>query len=256
MKLGCLSLSFKRAFEAGQLDLDGFLDRAHALGLDGVDLHGRHFDPTDRAALRDLKERCLRRGLAIACVAVPNNYARPAERLAAELEQTRRFIAAAQLLGAPIARVFAGWAPGAREDSAAWDRMLDCLRQAVAIGAEWGVRVALQNHNDQGLVRTAEEVLRALDAVPGLGYVLDTGQWHGAVYPHIAATADRAMHVRAKVYAIESGAERRLDYTRIFPLLRRVGYDGFVSIVYEGQEDELAAVTKAVRYFRGLLSAP
>ena len=39
LKLGCMSLSYKDEFEAGTLDLEGFLDRARELRLDGVDLH-------------------------------------------------------------------------------------------------------------------------------------------------------------------------------------------------------------------------
>ena len=39
MKLGCMSLSYKDLFAAGAMDLEGFIDRAYELKLDGIDVH-------------------------------------------------------------------------------------------------------------------------------------------------------------------------------------------------------------------------
>ena len=64
------------------------------------------------------------------------------------------------------------------------------------------------------------------------------------------------MHVRANIYRIQTGIEAWLDYPRIFQILREVGYNGWVSIVFEGQdaEAEATAVPKAVRYLRSLMA--
>ena len=63
------------------------------------------------------------------------------------------------------------------------------------------------------------------------------------------------MHVRCKIYRIQSGAEEWLDYPRIFGILKEVDYNGWCSVVYEGQdaEAEAAAVPKAVKYLRSLM---
>ena len=47
MKLGCMSLSYKDQFRDGEIDLVKFIDRAHDLGLDGIDIHTRAFASTD-----------------------------------------------------------------------------------------------------------------------------------------------------------------------------------------------------------------
>ena len=75
-------------------------------------------------------------------------------------------------------------------------------------------------------------------------------------YGSIAETAPLAVHARCKIYRIRSGREEWLDYPRILAILRSVGYNGWLSIVYEGQdiEAEAAAVPKAVAYLRGLLT--
>jgi sugar phosphate isomerase/epimerase len=61
-----------------------------------------------------------------------------------------------------------------------------------------------------------------------------------------------AVHVRAKIYRIQTGEEAWLDYPRIFEILRGVDYNGWVSVVYEGQavEAEETAVPRAVDYLR------
>ena len=61
--------------------------------------------------------------------------------------------------------------------------------------------------------------------------------------------------MRAKIYRIATGEERWLDYGRIMPILKQVGFNGWMSVVFEGQDelDEEAAVPKAAAYLRRLL---
>jgi sugar phosphate isomerase/epimerase len=98
------------------------------------------------------------------------------------------------------------------------------------------------------------DLLRLMDDVahPNLSHVMDSGQYLD-LYPSMALTVGRAVHVRCKIYEIETGEERRLDYDRIFPLLMGANYNGFLSIVYEGAGDEIEAVRKSVVYLRRLM---
>ena len=82
MKLGCMSLSYKDQFANGEIDLAGFIDRAHELRLDGIDIHTRAFASTEPAYLRDIRMRCLKRGLAISYIGVSNDFGRPVPELA------------------------------------------------------------------------------------------------------------------------------------------------------------------------------
>ena len=58
-----------------------------------------------------------------------------------------------------------------------------------------------------------------------------------------------------KIYRIATGEERWLDYDRIMPILKDAGFNGWTSIVYEGQDEEAeeTAVPKAVSFMRGML---
>ncbi len=272
MKLCLLSLSYKRAFAAGEMDIWAFLDVARALGVDGVDLHANGLPSDDHSVLDRIGRASLDRGLTIACVSIGNSYAGPAADLHQQIELTHRWIRAAARLDTPQVRVFAGTPPPG-DEQAAWSRCAAALRQSAAFGAELGIRVSLQNHNHRQLVRTGEDLLRMRHAVahPNLGHVLDCGQYAGSpgasgyreddareTFDYLASidqTALYATHVRAKIYEVQDGRETSLDYDRIFQTLRGVGYNGWVSLVYEGQDDERASITAAVPVLRRLIAA-
>jgi len=271
IKLACMSLSYQRAFRAGSMDVLGFVDACRALDLDGVDLNARSFPTEDEAYLKQVKLRCIRLGLPIACVSIANNFGRPEPDLPAQVAMTKRWIDHALLLGAPQVRVFAGSTPPGDDDAAAWARASRCLKEVADYGYDRGVLVSLQNHNHGALTKYGADVLRFLEeAGPHLGHVWDTGQYVGSpgasgadsslgaqevLYQSLQQTVHLATHVRTKFYRIDSGVEEWLDYPRILAMLRAAKYNGFLSIVYEGKSDEAAAVQKAVRYLRSLLAS-
>jgi sugar phosphate isomerase/epimerase len=61
--------------------------------------------------------------------------------------------------------------------------------------------------------------------------------------------------VRAKLYHVETGRETSLDFGRIFNILRSVHYNGWVSLAYEGAEDDRGAIEKGVRFLRTCMTA-
>ena len=73
----------------------------------------------------------------------------------------------------------------------------------------------------------------------------------------MAQTAPHATYVRAKIYKIDNGKEEWLDYERIIEILRTANYNGNMSIVFEGQGNQvrdLEAIGLAVTYLRRLLT--
>ena len=74
-------------------------------------------------------------------------------------------------------------------------------------------------------------------------------------YGSIEASAPRAVHVRAKIYRIRSGEEEWLDYDRIMGILKSNSFNGWMSVVYEGQDDldEETAVPLATTFLRNML---
>ena len=273
LKLGCMSLSYKDEFAANKLDLEQFIERAYQLGLDGIDIHTRAFASLDPAYLRRIRMLAFRRGLALSYIGVSSNYGKPQDELAAEVATTKEWIDVAAFMGIPLVRVFAAWIPEGDREEDVWARMMPCLEEVAAYGEEKGVVVGLHNHNHGCVTRTGKDVRRIIESVnnPYFSHILDTGQYVGSpgasgqrghedpalnFYGSIEETAPLAVHVRCKIYRVQSGVEEWLNYPRIFEILRGVNYNGWLSVVYEGQdvEAEATAVPKAVRYLRGLMA--
>jgi sugar phosphate isomerase/epimerase len=275
MRLCCLSLSFKPEFASRQMDDLRFIDLCGRLALDGVDFNLSSFQSLEPAHLKKIKKACLEQGLSIACVGVSNDFGRPDEEQEAVRKQVRQGIDTAQFLGAPVVRLFAGSLKAGQTREAVWKRAVEGLRQSAEYGAKVGVVVGLQNHNHNNIAATGDDVVRLLEDVnhPWCKHVLDTGQYLGSpgasgakpddarrhdVYKSIARTAPLAVYVRAKLYRLKDGKETWLDYERIFKTLGDVGYNGFVSLVYEGWQDmdAMHAVPLGVKFLRRLVARP
>ena len=272
MKLGCMSLSYSHQFRDGLIDLEGFIDRAYDLGLDGIDNHTRAFASTEPDYLRNIRMRCLKRGLAMSYIGVSNNFGLPKDELPGVVADVKHWVDVAEFLGIPLVRIFAAWIPEGEPEEQVWDRMMPCMEEVAAYGQEKGVVLGLHNHNHGCVTRTSKEVKRILEGVdnPYLSHILDTGQYVGSpgasgadgkedptlnFYGSIEETAPLAVHVRAKIYRISTGEEAWLDYPRIFKILNGVDYNGWVAVVYDGQADEAeeTAVPKAVSYLRNFV---
>lgn len=267
-----MSLSYQRAFREGKMDVFGYLAECRRLDLDGVDLHTRLLESDDPEHLKHVKRQALKLGFPIACLNIPNNFARPAADVPAQLELSKRGIDSAELLGAPQVRLFAG-VPGADDDrAAAWQRCVAALKECADYGYQKGIQVCLQNHNHGALTEYGHDVLALVEqAGPHLGHVWDTGQYVGSpgasgagrrqdqgaqevLYESLQQTVHLATHVRCKIYRITSGEEEWLDYARIFRILKGARYNGFCSVVYEGPDDEVEDVGRAVPFLRRMMA--
>ena len=274
MRLCCLSLSFKPAFEAKQLDELKFIDLCSQLDLDGVDFNLHSFRSLERDHLKKVKKACLERGLSIACLGVNNDFGRPPGEQDAMQVQIKQAFDAAQFLGAPVVRLFAGYVREGRSREDVWKRTVEGLKRSADYAEKVGVLAGLQNHNHNNLISTGEDLARLLNEVdhPWCSHVLDTGQYLGSlgaggakpddprrhdVYQSIERTASRAVLVRAKLYRLRRGKEEWLDYDRIFRILHGVKYNGFVSLVYEGWKDmdAMHAVPLGVKLLRSYLNS-
>jgi sugar phosphate isomerase/epimerase len=251
-----------------------FIDLCAQLRLDGVDFNVRSLRSLDHDHLCKIKKTCLERGLSIACIGINNDFGRPPQDQHAVQQDICTGIDTAQFLGAPVVRLFAGYVRLDDNFDAVWKRSLDGLRQAADYGAKKGLVVAVQNHNHNNVTRTGDDILRLLKQVnhPWCAHMLDTGQYLGSpgaagarpedsakydVYESIEKTAPHAVFVRAKLYRLRNGNEEWLDYGRIFKILRRAKYNGFVSLVYEGWQhmDAMHAVPIGTKLLRRHLNS-
>ena len=89
-------------------------------------------------------------------------------------------------------------------------------------------------------------IVNAIDS-PWLKTTLDTGNFLEYIYPQMERLAQDACLVQAKTY--DGGGKwytLEIDYARVAEILRKVGYQGFVSLEFEGKDDPAKAVPKSL----------
>jgi len=274
IKLSLQSLCYRDTFNAGKITMLEIIDKAAEYRMDGVDLHFTHFASIDDDYLEEVKQACLKRGLHMCYIGVSNNFGKTGAELREQIDLMKKWIDVAAHMGIPMVRTFGSWVPDGESDESAWPRLVESTKEVAEYGESKGVVVGLHNHNHGCIPATGDQVIRLLDDVdnPYYSHILDTGQYLGSpgvslgergkedpewnFYGSIETSAPRAVHVRAKIYRIASGEEAWLDYDRIMPIIRDVGFNGWMSIVFEGQDelDEPTAVPLANSFMRSMLA--
>ena len=227
------------------------LEFAGDIGLDVIDFHLSGM-PRDSAFIMRIKSMCVDAGLLIGYLG-GGKFVGTLEERSMRLDIGRQDVDTAALIGAQMLRVFARfkWPDTVEEQERFWGPMIEDFREISDYAAEKGVVIGLQNHNHSSFAMNADQVLRILQDVerPNFTYIMDTGQWQGAVggsprgwrdlnvdiyRDYMERVAPHTTLVRAKIYKIDNGWEEWLDYARIFKILRQNEFNGTVSIVLEG----------------------
>jgi len=93
-------------------------------------------------------------------------------------------------------------------------------------------------------------ILHRVDS-PYAGCNLDISNWDDDPYSQIAALIPFATHTHIRPWY---GGDRHLplDLERIWQMFAKGGYQGFMSIEYEGDEDAMTAVPKLVETVKRL----
>ena len=133
------------------------------------------------------------------------------------------------------------------------------MRRVASFAAQAGITLVVEPHNHGGFLSTSQATLRMIRQVgsPWVRVNLDTGNFEETdPYRGIAACLPYAPHVVAKILRLSpKGEELTLDYHKIFQMLKRHRYHGFVTIEYEAPQDELTYVPRAVAMLRRLARA-
>ncbi|HKV45991.1 MAG TPA: sugar phosphate isomerase/epimerase family protein [bacterium] len=255
MQIACSSQSYDDVLGSGRLTLTEWLRlSAEELGLTGVELEDKHIGTPTAERLAELRGAAERYGLAIANIALMNDFGLADDtRRGGEVARTRDWMDTARRLGSQFLRTFAGWPEGDR--AARWPGMIASLRAVCGEAERLGVRLVMENHNHGGFVQMSTDVRAIFDEVqsPALGLLLDTGNFLDGL-PSIERTVPLAWHVHAKFTQVRGdGRDPAVDHDRVLALLRAAKYSGWVSVEYEGPELSRTAVPRALAYLRGAL---
>jgi len=246
------------------------IEAAARMGFDGIELLLVQMASEENGYLQNLKRQAFHAGLDLMGFSTHQGFISPDPEYRKEnIEKTKHQIELAYELGIPTMRLNTGrWGTiksfdelmankgiepvlegYTEEDGFKW--VIDAISECLPVAERCGVVLGLENH--WGLGRTADGVLRIVNALnsPWLQVTADTGNFLENQYEQFAKLAPKAFLVQAKTY-FGGGKWYTLDidYHRIAAILKESGYQGYISLEFEGNESPETAVPKSLALLR------
>jgi sugar phosphate isomerase/epimerase len=215
-----------------QLTLKDFIEDCAKMGLEGTELTSYYF-PKEVTAdyVHDLRRHAFRLGLDVSGTAIGNEFGHPkGEKRDAEIAKTKRWCDYAEMLGAPVIRIFAGKQQKGQTEDEAHALMVSAIEECCDYAGKRGVYLALENHG--GPTATAAGLLKFVHDVnsPWFGVNLDGGNFRGDdPYAELAQIAPYA--VNAQIKAKVGG--KPADFKRLAKVMRDAKYRGYIVLEYE-----------------------
>ena len=269
MKLGISMWSYVAPWKRGEIDIPGFIRESKHLGADGVEL--LDFFWRDREAELSQVEHALQEtGLPVGVYSVGNDFVSPDPEIReAQLQVIKDGVDNAAHFGAGVVRVFSGnWREDISFDDAfAW--IVEGLRAGAEYAESKGIVIALENHGR--LAGRSDQVVKIIEAVanPAMKANPDTGNFllvHQAPHEALEQVAPYAGMVHFKdfhevskdfpgfAYTSTDGfkyvgtaiGEGDVALAECVKELKAAGFNGWLNIEYEGEEDPREALPRSV----------
>jgi sugar phosphate isomerase/epimerase len=243
-RLSLNAYSFNAPLSNGSMKLDELLEYCAANALDAVDITGYYFPgypqvPSDEF-IYHIKHKAFLLGLDISGTGVRNDFTNPdLNKRKQDVMMVKKWIEVASKLGAPVIRIFSGpQQPAAYSREQVLNWMISDIKECVQHGKEYGVVVAIQNHND--FIKTAAETKEIINKVNDdwFGLILDIGSYRGAdPYTEIREMAPDAVSWQLKETMFVNGIEEKTNVKKIIRIARDSGYKGYLPIETLGPGD-------------------
>lgn len=282
MKIGVSSYSYSKYMRETGADFFAVAEKAKEQGFDGIEflqLEKREQDETVIDTAKALRAYCEELGIEICAYTIGadllhGNGVAPEE----ECARLKSCVDVCEALGAKVMRHDIIWklAEGMKSWRDALDKVVPMIREVTEYAAAKGIRTCTENH---GMIyqdsARVEELIRTVNH-PNFGWLVDMGNFccadESSPYA-VGIAAPYAFHVHAKDFLIKSGngtdpgmgwfRSRGGNYLRgtvvghgeipvkqCVHILKTAGYDGWLSLEFEGMEDNLTAVEAGLAYLR------
>ena len=251
-----------------EMTLDQWIDMSGKFDVDGLELFWGFVPRDDPAELERVRRRVEDQGRSIPMLCYSSDFTQrdPAARRA-EVEEQKKALAVAPLLGVRFCRVLSGQRRPdvSRDEGLRWCR--ECIQELLPSAEEHGVTLVLENHYKDGYWSYPEFAQR-MDVFLELLESIDETPWFGVNYDPsnaiiagddpielLEAVKHRVVTMHASDRYFQGGSLEDLgkvdadphagyadmvqhgvigqglnDYDRIFSILREVGFAGWVSI--------------------------
>ena len=266
--LSCLPMIYFRPMVLERtMTLFDWLDVAATLGVSGTEIHNRTLPGYEPQEVDRVREEIEARRLRVSQVTTAPDFTHPdPDYREAQLKQVRADIDVAAALGATCVRLTAGQAhPGVRrEDGIRW--VMDSFERLLRYAEGKGVYLAYENHYKDyfwqypDFSQRAEVFLEIVRRMRGSGLRVNfdtsnqvmVGEDPMAV---LLEVRDLVVHVhcsdrvRPGEYQHAPAGEGVVDFPRIFAALHDAGYQGWLSVEYNGTEG-LDGLRRGIDYVR------
>ncbi|MBE6598274.1 MAG: sugar phosphate isomerase/epimerase [Ruminococcaceae bacterium] len=283
MKTAVSSYSFGSYLSEEKLGYLGIIEKAKELGFDGIEFTDAGWVCNPENALK-IKEKCAEVGIVPVNIAMGANFL--AENIKDTIANVREVIDIAAIIGIPFVRhdVAYGFSNDikiGRSYDCAIPKMVDAIREVTKYAEQKGVRTCTENHGffSQDALRV-EKLINEVNH-PNFGALVDIGNFMCADEDptiSVGIMAPYAIHAHAKDFHWKSGMDidpgegwfrtRAGNYLRgaiighgeakpfqSIQTLKREGYDGFISIEYEGLEDNLYGLRVGLENLKRFIEA-
>lgn len=238
-KFSLAAYSYRDLFkgEAKRLTVEDFLDDCAKFGLDGTELTSYYLPQEPPAKFfRELKAAAFRRGLDVSGTAIGNDFCfPPGERRDHEIAHVKQWIEYADMMDAPVIRIFSGIAKPGQSAEDARHLAIEAIEECCQYAGKYGVFLALENHG--GLTTKADDMLDIIHGVRSswFGVNMDTGNFRTVdVYGDLAKIAPYAINVQVKVVIHPAGKPAEpSDFKRLANILQAAGYRGYIVLEFE-----------------------
>lgn len=252
---GCCAYSYRKYLEHGPMTMEDFIRKGVELGINGVDLTVYYLKSRDPAYLASLRRLAFKNGVPFSGIGCGASMV-VADKAKRDhvLEEIKRWVDAADRLGASHVRIFAGHLPkGATVDQGiAWS--VEVMKPASDYAGARGITLGLEDHD--GITERAEtalEILRRVDS-PYAGINLDISNFNAPStedqYAEIKACVPYATH--SHIRDRFSNSHEAIDLDRVWRIFAEGGYKGYMSAEYEGEEDSMTGVPKLMAQMKTL----
>ncbi len=243
-KISLNLFSFNQGLQEGTIQLDEVVQFCSDQGYLAIDPTAYYFPgypevPDDRF-LFEFKRMVFEHSLEISGSGIRNNFSDPdPNHRQQDIQLIEKWLLASQKMGIPVLRIFAGSGipdPESKKKALSW--MMDNFKRCADLGSQYGVIIALQNHNE--FIKTADEIIEIIETVnsPWFKLHLDIGSFTVKnVYEEIEKVIPYAVNWQVKELVTLDDQKVEPDYERILRMIKEQGYEGYIPLETLGPGD-------------------